>query len=59
MRKLEEQGIINIIKLKNRLATPLNDAMIIFKLKDSFLICELQLILADSFQGSNEKLKNI
>ena len=48
-----------MIKIKNRLDTPLNDAMIIFKLQQSFLICELQLILSDTNQNVNEKLKNI
>ena len=45
MKKLDDEGEIKIIKIKNRLDTPLNDAMIIFTMKDSFLICELQLLL--------------
>lgn len=52
-------GIIKIIKIKNRLATPLNDVMIIFKIKNSFIICELQLILSDGYKSASNKLKNI
>ncbi len=37
----------------------MNDAMIIFAMKDTFLICEIQLILADSAQKVNHKYKNI
>jgi hypothetical protein len=60
LKRLEATKEITIVKLKNRLMTPLNDVMIIFKMKDSFLICELQLILTDtSTQSSDQKLKNI
>lgn len=45
--------------MKNRLGTSLNDAMIIFTFKDTFLICEIQLILSDSTQKVNQKYKNI
>ena len=38
---------MKVIKIKNRLGTPLNDVMIIFTIKESFLICELQLILSE------------
>lgn len=51
--------MIKIIKIKNRLGTSLNDAMIIFAMKDTFLICEIQLILADGQQKVNQKYKNI
>lgn len=33
--------------------------MIIFRMFDSFLICELQLILSDGNQSASDKLKNI
>ena len=52
MKFLEKEKIIKIIKIKNRLGTPLNDAMIIFMISDSFLICELQLILTEG-QGTS------
>ena len=58
LKVLEKEKEIKIIKIKNRFGTPLNDAMIIFMIKDSFLICELQLILMEG-QGTSEKLKNI
>lgn len=45
-KKLEANGDIEIVKIKNRLATPLNDAMIIFVMKGSWIICEAQLILS-------------
>lgn len=59
VKRLSNANELTIIKLKNRLSTPLNDAMIIFRIKGSFLICELQLILSDTVQGANEKLKNV
>lgn len=59
LKTLEDAKIINILKIKNRLETPLNDAMIIFKMRDSFIICELQLILSDGNQSITDKLKNI
>ncbi len=59
LKKLEKQGEIKIVKIKNRLGTSLNDAMIIFAMKDTFLICEIQLILADGAQKVNHKYKNI
>ena len=46
LKKLEEEGKIKIIQIRNRLGTPLNDAMIIFTFKESFVICELQLVLS-------------
>lgn len=46
IEKLQKNNEINIIKIKNRLGTSLNDAMIIFTIKQSKLICELQLILS-------------
>ena len=58
MKKYEKTKEIKIIKIKNRFGTPLNDAMIIFMVRDSFLICQLQLILMEG-QGTSEKLKNI
>lgn len=39
LKALEKADVIKIFKIKNRLETPLNDAMIIFKMKDSFIIC--------------------
>lgn len=39
IKKLEKQGEMKIVKMKNRLGTPLNDVMIIFAIKESFLIC--------------------
>ena len=45
-KKLEANGDIEIVKIKNRLSTPLNDAMIIFVMKGSWIICEAQLILS-------------
>lgn len=36
----------------------MNDVMIIFKMSESFLICELQLLLSDG-SSRNEKLKHI
>lgn len=59
LKALEEANIIKILKIKNRLETPLNDAMVIFKMKSSFIICELQLILSDGHQSVTDKLKNI
>lgn len=47
IEELQKTGDINIIKIKNRLGTSLNDAMIIFTIKQSKLICELQLILTE------------
>ena len=58
LKRLEGEGELTIIKIKSRFGTPLNDAMIIFSLKDSFLLCELQLVLMEDQAGS-EKLKNI
>lgn len=45
MHKLEEEGEITIIRVKNRLNTPLNDVLINFTIKESFIICEIQLVL--------------
>lgn len=48
MKKLEKEGKIKIIRVKNRFATPLNDVLVNFKFvgeNDSFIICEIQLIL--------------
>ena len=59
LKNLEEAGTIKILKIKNRLETPLNDAMIIFNIKESFILCELQLVLSDGNQSVTEKLKNI
>jgi hypothetical protein len=59
LKNLEKEGTIKIIKIKNRLGTSLNDAMIIFAMKDTFLICEIQLILSESSQKVNQKYKNI
>lgn len=39
---------MKILKIKSRLGTPLNDVMIIFTIKDSYLLCELQLVLKQS-----------
>ena len=58
IKKLEKEKELKIIKIKNRLGTPLNDVMIIFTIKESFIICELQLILSEG-QGVSQKLKNI
>lgn len=58
IKKLEADGSLKIIKIKNRLGTPLNDVMIIFTIKESFLICELQLILTEG-KGASDKFKNI
>ena len=58
LKVLEKAKKIKIIKIKNRFGTALNDAMIIFMIEDSFLICELQLILTEG-QGTSEKFKNI
>ena len=58
LKWLEEDQQIKIIKIKNRFGTPLNDAMIIFTIKESYIICELQLILIEG-SGASDKLKNI
>lgn len=47
LKTLEENSQIEIVRVKNRLSTPLNDVMINFKIHNSFVICELQLILVD------------
>ena len=58
IEELQKNNEINIIKIKNKLGTSLNDAMIIFTIKQSKLICELQLILSEG--GSEiERMKNI
>lgn len=60
MKKLETENLIKIVKITNRLETPLNDILIIFKMSNSFLLCELQLILSDGgVQSGSDKLKNI
>ncbi len=58
-KELEIQKKIEIVKIKNRLSTPLNDAMIIFVMKDSWIICEAQLILSDAGDKIEKKGKNI
>lgn len=58
-KKLEVSGDIEIVKIKNRLATPLNDAMIIFVIKGSWIICEAQLILSESGDKIDKKSKNV
>ena len=57
-QKLEEEDKIEIIKIKNRLSTPLNDAMIIFVIKNCWIICEAQLILSEG-EKADKKSKNI
>lgn len=57
-KKLEEDGEIEIIKIKNRLSTPLNDAMLIFKIKGCWIICEAQLILSEAGDKVDKKSKN-
>lgn len=57
-KRLDEEGKIQIIKIKNRLSTPLNDAMLIFVMKGSWIICEAQLILSESGGKVDKKSKN-
>lgn len=59
MKMMEKEGKIKIIKIKNRLGTHLNDVMIIFKMEESYIICELQLILTDGQRAESSKGKNI
>lgn len=48
MKELEKQDKIKIIRIKNRLETPLNDVLINYVFTDSFLICEIQLVLQEN-----------
>ena len=45
------------MKIKNRLSEAMNDAMVMFRMKDSALVCELQLILDDDSE-EDQKSKN-
>jgi hypothetical protein len=44
---LEQKGMLEIVKIKNRFQTPLSDAMLFLKFPFSFLICECQLVLSE------------
>lgn len=58
LRGLEKEGIIKITRIKNRFATPLNDTLINFKFvgaNESFIICEIQLILKKTGSAVNPK----
>ncbi len=55
LKKLDQTGRITIIKIKNRLESPLNDAMVIFKITESFLICELQMVLNQSTKATTDQ----
>ena len=57
LKDAESRDEVSLIRVKNRLNTPLNDVLINFKLKDSFIICQLQLILVEFTQDGEEKLK--
>ena len=60
MKKLEKEGRIKITRIKNRFATPLNDCIINYMFvgkRNSFLICEIQLILQDSSESLANKEK--
>lgn len=60
MKKLENNNVIKMIRIKNRLSTPLNDCLINYMFvgaKGSFLVCEIQLILQDGAQTVNRKEK--
>mgnify|MGYP000887731354 CR=1 FL=1 len=46
------------MKIKNRLSTPLNDAMIMYLIKGSFIICEAQLILSEAGSKVDKRGKN-
>ena len=39
LKDAETRNEVSLIRVKNRLNTPLNDVLINFKLKDSFIIC--------------------
>ncbi len=57
-KRMELNGEIEIVKIKNRLSTPLNDAMIIFVIKGSWIICEAQLVLSEAGDKIDKKSKN-
>ena len=38
-KKLQKQGVLEIVKIKNRFNTPMSDAMLFFKLSNCFMIC--------------------
>lgn len=61
LKKLEEEEKIQIVKIKNRFSTPMSDAMLFWKMPQSFIICECQLILAEASKGGDDakKAKNI
>ena len=60
LKGLEKTGKIKILRIKNRFATPLNDTLINFKFigeNESFLVCEIQLILKKSGSSQNPKFE--
>lgn len=57
-KKLEKDGQLTIVKIKNRLSTPMNDVMINFSIKGSFIICEAQLILSEAGSKADKRKKN-
>jgi hypothetical protein len=54
LRELEQKDDLSIIMVKNRLSGPTQDILITYKLKNCFLLCEIQLALSTTNEEIND-----